>query len=140
MAFATAKKLLWGCSLLVLLAGIGHLWMPGTIQEFFLFAFGKYYIINNLHLTIFLCFLNLVLGSGYFLFSRQTVYTHNTLTAVHVVLTLLCSVAIWAMGFILNKGLFSDRVLPSQALLITLGILITAQVLYFINLIRGLSR
>ncbi len=139
MNYSVGKSFLWYSGLLILVMGIIHLWLPGTAKEFYINLFDKYYIINNMHLTIFLSFLNLALGSGYFLLAQQGMHSPRIISLLHVSITILSSIGCWIMGYILNKNLMQSIQLNSTIFGYLLIVLVVVQLLYFINLIRILS-
>lgn len=140
MDYNKGKKISWISAISILIAGIIHLWMPGTAKEFYLNILGKFYIIDNMQLTAFLCFINVMLGSGYFLLSNQGYNSPKLFTGIHVILTVLCSAIVWLAGFMLNKNVFTDIQLYSQIFGIALCALIAVQLIYFVSLLRLLSK
>lgn len=139
MSYSLGKKILWYASIIILLAGIIHLWLPGTSKEFFLTYKISYYIVNNLHLTIFLSGLNLALGSGYFLLQDQKIKNAPLISSVHIIITILTSLGSWIMGFLLNKSSLEYLSLYSNIFLLFITTLLIAQLLYFFSLIKILA-
>lgn len=140
MAYSKAKSILWISAISILVAGIIHLWLPGTAKEFYLNAFDKFYVISNMQLTAFLCFICVMVGSGYYMLSNQGFQSPKIITATHVIGTVACATICWFAGYMLNKNVFSEIQLFSNIFGISLILLLVFQLLYFGTLLRLLIK